>query len=370
MEKNKKIFMIAGEASGDILGARIIKHLPNSIKVMGLGGPEMKKEGQKQIADNKCLSVMGILEIIPNLFKILRLRKQTLNIIKKEQPNAIVTIDSPGFNNDIAKKLKKSGYTGKLIHVVAPQVWAWKEHRAEKIAQIFDHLLCLFDFEPKYFERYGLKCTVIGHPIIENGADKGKKKEFETKGKRIITLLPGSRISEVKRTLPIMIQSMNALNKKFNDLKFILPTVPATYEFIKKNTPKEIKIIKADAKTRYNLFAASNAAIATSGTVSLELGLAKVPHSICYKFAPLTYAILKRVAKTKYANIFNILADKELIPELIQEKCNAEIITQLTTEMLKNPEPWIKKIETGIIKLKAGTNSPSKKAAQTIVKEI
>ncbi|MBN1784038.1 MAG: lipid-A-disaccharide synthase, partial [Alphaproteobacteria bacterium] len=345
----KKVFIIAGEASGDMWGAPIVKGLlKKNVTLKGLGGTEMKVAGLKSNQSITPLSIMGLFEVLKNLPSVLRVYKKTMVQIKNFKPDVLFTIDSPGFNFRIAKAVKKWNPDVKCIHFVAPQVWAWKPERAAKVAKLFDHLLCLFPFEPKYFTPHGLKTTLVGHPVIESGVENGDAKRFKEKfkikkGSFVLPLIPGSRKSEIERTLPVLLKAAKILSYAFPQTRFFIPTVEATHTFVRdfvKNTDMNlnIKLIKGSAINRFDLFAASNVALAASGSVSLELGLANVPHCVCYKFNPLTYWIGKRLVQTKFANLFNIASNRERIPEFIQEKCTPEKLAHFAFSILSNKE--------------------------------
>ncbi|OQX94599.1 MAG: lipid-A-disaccharide synthase [Rickettsiaceae bacterium 4572_127] len=266
----KKVFIIAGEASGDLWGAPIVKALiKKDIKIKGLGGDEMKSAGLKSIASIKPLSIMGIFEVIKNLASVYKIYKKTMVEIEKFKPDVVLTIDSPGFNFRIAKAVKKLNPKIKKIHFVAPQVWAWKEDRAKKIAKIFDHLLCLFPFEKKYFTPYGLKTSFVGHPVIESGVEKGNaekfRKKYNLKNETVVSIIPGSRISEIERMLPVLLKTAKTLSLAFPQIRFFIPVVSATRQFIKNALQQfdlPIKTIDGNAENRYDLFSASKLAIA------------------------------------------------------------------------------------------------------------
>lgn len=375
------MFIIAGEASGDMWGAPIVKELlKKKITLKGLGGTEMKAAGLKSNQSITPLSIMGLFEVLKNLPAVLKVYNKTMAQIKKFKPDVLFTIDSPGFNFRIAKAVKKWNPNVKCIHFVAPQVWAWKPERAAKVATLFDHLLCLFPFEPKYFTPHGLKTTVVGHPVIESGVEKGDAKKFKEKynikkDSFVIPLIPGSRKSEIERILPVLLEAAQTLAYAFPKARFFIPTVEATQSFVRdfvKNSHFDlnIKLIKGTAENRYDLFAASDVALAASGSVSLELGIAKVPHCVCYKFNPLTYWIGKHLVKTKFANLFNIASNRERIPEFIQDKCTPEKIAHFAFSILSSTENRDRaklRLENGVKNLLETTESPTEKIVKTIL---
>ncbi len=377
----KKIFVIAGEASGDILAASVIRQLKNKgCIIKGLGGAEMEKVGVKSIASIAPISVMGIMEVIPNLFKIKKLFKKVMKSINRFKPDCVLTVDSTGFNFMIAKELRKQNYKGKVIHFVSPQIWAWKEKRKYKVAKLYDELLCLFSFEKPYYKGLKLKVQVVGHPIVEQGADMGNAFKFKRRNKIkdnsfIFGILPGSRMSEVSKLLPVFLETAKNIYQKHKDALFVIPVLPNTKKFIKEEVKKyklPIKIVEVNKHDRYDMFAALNGAISASGTVSLELGLARVPHCISYKINALTYFMVRLLIKVKYANIFNLLANRFLVKEYIQNDCNVKDLTEFGESLFDKRQTAKMKenLKYGVQLLRANHLSPSRKAAREILKEI
>ena len=380
MRKNKKIFIIAGEASGDILGAGVMRALiskSKDISFAGIGGEEMQKvKGFKSLFDISDISVMGIVEILKRVFLIKKRIKQTVNEILEIKPDIVLTIDSPGFCMRVVKKIKSKLPNTKFVHYVAPQVWAWKEKRALKISKMFDYLLCFFPFEPKYFERYGLKCFVVGHPAIENV--KGDKNRFFSnfgisKDDVLITLLPGTREQMAEKLLPIYSDVVDNLYNKIENLKIIIPTTENMKYFIfdKTRNWKREPIIITGIENRYDAFFASDCVLAISGTSVLELAIANVPVVVAYKISPITYAIAKKLVKIKYVTLPNIIMGREIIPEFIQERCSHFNLTHAILKSLtddKYREKYFKNLD--LFNQKIGNEfkfSPSLKAAEAIL---
>ena len=376
-----KIYLIAGEPSGDILASRLIKAIrakSPEAEFFGVGGETMRAEGFNSLFDIKDLSVMGIMEVIPRLSAILRRRKEVLHDIEKIQPDVIVTVDSWGFINSILKKLRKKKCKIPKIHYVAPQVWAWKKSRAQKAAQIIDYLMTLFPYEPPYFEKYGLNCTFVGHPVVENTADLPTdisllRQQMEIpENARVLCVLPGSRHSEVSKLAPVFIESIKRIEKEIPNLFLFIPSVETMKDEINEhfqNIGIPYRLIVGQ-KARYEAFCVSEFAIAASGTVSLELAACRTPHLIAYTFNPLTNRIVKFVIKTKYANLINILADRFIIPEFVLRNCRADLIVPEALSFLQNRE----KCETQILqaaeqlaKLKPADKLPSEKAAEVVL---
>ena len=382
MEYLSDIFIIAGEASGDLLGADLLKNLktinPN-ITVNGIGGEEMEKlPFFKSIFNINDISVMGFTEVIKNLFTIKKRIKTTINEIIKNKPKIVITIDSPSFNIRIIKKVKKFLPKTKFIHYVAPQVWAWKENRAKKIAKIFDILLCLFPFEPKYFEKYGLKCFTVGHPGITNVT--GNKERFLknynlNQTEKIISFLPGTRKQMINKLIPIYKDIVTYIKNDNPKTKILIPTTYYLKNYINKLTKNwEIKpIIITDKQNRYDAYSASNITIAISGTSILELALLKIPTIVVYKVSYLTYLIAKLFVKLKWVSLPNIIMNKQIITELIQNNCTPKnIINEIKNFNNENKIIKYKQDCNNLIKLLQNQNNenPSLKAAKIISKYL
>ena len=297
--------------------------------------------------------------------------------IREQKPDVIVTVDSWGFVHQILARLKKQGNRIPKIHYVAPQVWAWNKGRAKTVAHLVDQLMTLLPFEPPYFEKYGLKCTFVGHPVIENTANLTKDAAtFKTKYDipeqcTLLSVLPGSRQSEIKRLIPVFKQVLGQLKKTFPDLFIVIPSVAAIAgkvetAFAGFETP--YRVITGQYE-RYAAFQSSAFALAASGTVSLELIACGTPHVIAYKFGYVSNKIAKRFAGTKYANLINILAEKYVIPEFILENCREPLITAKILDLMLHHDKAKEQIEEArqyLIKLKPDNVLPSEKAAETV----
>ena len=369
-----KVYLIAGEPSGDLLGARVMHALKNKepdVQIFGVGGESMRAEGLNSLFDIKDLAVMGLFEVLPNLPKILRHFKEIQQDIDQKKPDIIMTIDSYSFSAHVHKMLKKHGCTVPHVHLVAPQVWAWKKGRAKTIGRFIDHLFCLLPNEPAYFEPYGMPTTFVGHPVIEGGADKGDATVFRDEhqipiDKHILCLLPGSRSSEIKYLLDDFVQAADNLVATNPDLFVVIPTVETVREKLEKRLAnwKTPHLIVTGEQERYNAFAAASGAIAASGTVSLELALAGVPHLIAYRMNRITAALARRLLKIKYVNLINIIMDAPIIPELLQENCTVPKITVTMRNLLNGAT---QDTSGALSKLGQGT-SPSEKVADSLIK--
>ena len=378
-KRRLRVYLVTGEPSGDLLGARLMRamKIDSDVQFLGVGGETMQAEGLDTLFDISDLAVMGIFEVLPHLPKILGRIRQTLDDIEKQKPDIVVTVDSWSFSKQIHLGLIKRGVKIPHIHYVAPQVWAWKAKRADQIKKWVDHLLMLLPFEEKFFAQKGIPFTYVGHPVTEGGADKGSASRFITMHNLsekdfIFTILPGSRKNEIKYLLPIFEQVVMNMAKKHKNLRVVLPTVETVREKIENivsNWSVPVMIVTGEL-ARYDAFAASDLALAASGTVSLELAMAGVPHVIAYKMNWLTgklaAPILKR--KIRFVNLINILADKEIIPECLQDDCNLEkIMLQLEKVMVDNGEKQKKEAQEIMNILGAGNVlTPSQKAAKVI----
>ena len=376
-----KIYLIVGEPSGDILASRLMKAIRKKhpeVEFFGIGGETMQAEGFNSLFNIKDLSVMGVMEVIPKLPTILRRRKEVLADIEKVQPDVIVTVDSWGFINSILKKLKKKGCKIPKVHYVAPQVWAWKKGRAKKAAQIMEHLMTLLPYEPPYFEKYGLDCTFVGHPVIENTADLPtdisllRSQMSIPENARVLCILPGSRHSEVSKLAPIFIESIKRIEKEIPNLFLLIPSVETMKDEINEHFSTigiPYKLIIGQ-QARYEAFCMSEFALAASGTVSLELAACGTPHVIAYTFNPLTNKIAELLAITKYANLINILADRFIIPEFVLRNCKADLIAPEMFSFLQNKEKGkaqIMQANEQLLKLKPIDMLPSEKAAEVVL---
>jgi len=375
-------YLIAGEASGDLLGARLMRamsaKLDGNVQFRGIGGPLMQAEGLELLFPHTELMHFGIFEVLLHIPRILKRISQTVNDVIEAQPTALITIDAPDFCFRVAKRVRKKAKDSiRLIHYVAPSVWAWRPGRAKKIAAFLDHLLAVLPFEPPYFTREGLRCTFVGHSVVEGGADKGDGEAFRSKrGIKpeavLLTVLPGSRTSEISRLLPVFFKTIQILRPKHPDLQLVVPTVP----HLKDQVADEVAtwgvpahIVEND-KDKYDAFAASTAALACSGTVALELALARLPSVIAYKINALTYFLFRRFIRVDYVNLVNIMHNKPVVPEFLQHECVPEKLAEAIDVFLTGKaarREQISKLEMTARWLGQGRFVPSERAAETIL---
>jgi len=380
-----RIYLIAGEPSGDMLGARLMRALKQQmpeIKIYGVGGENMEKEGMHSLFDISDLAIMGLAEVIPSIPKVLRRIKETVQDIERKKPDAVITIDSWSFCARVHKALRKRGVKTRQIHYVAPQVWAWKKGRAKTMYKYIGRLLTLFPNEPKYFTPYHLPTDFVGHPVVESSMIDAKAADFLTKyhigaEQKVVLLLPGSRHNEVARLLPVFIDTAEILSRKHPELKFVIPTVKTVAGRVKsmlKNLGvQDITVIETQ-EDRYAAYRAAVMAIAASGTVALELAVINVPHLVCYKVPALTAFLARRIADIKYVNLTNILLDKPIIPELLQDDCNQEKLATVAEELLDDKSALYLKEKQGFVELREalgmGVLKPSEKAAEIILAAV
>lgn len=330
--KKYTVFLSAGEPSGDFLGSQLMKalkdQLGNSVAFAGLGGPLMAAEGLSSLFSIEDLSIMGLAEIIPHIRRIQSRIQETVRAIEKIHPDIVITIDSPGFNFRVGKALKKRAKSIPLVHYVAPSVWAWRPGRARTVAQFLDHLLVLFPFEPPYFLKKGLATTFVGHPVVELALNQLSDPMFRKRHKikesaPILTLLPGSRRGELARLLPVFQETVMQLQQKFPNIHIVIPTLPHLVDQIQKQFTLPATLVTTPLE-KFAAYKESQAALAASGTVSLELAAAGVPTVIAYKVNFITYCLLRRLVKVKYACLVNLLMNEEVMPERLQGDCTPE----------------------------------------------
>ena len=331
--KDFTVFIIAGEVSGDVLGAKIMEQMPDA-RFVGIGGENMMQAGLKPLFPMGDLAVMGIVEVLAHAKTLTKRIKQTVEAIINEKPDIVVSVDAPGFAKSVIKQIRKNPDGQQLIknglkfhHVVAPQVWAWRSGRAKKYARTFDKLYAFFDFEIPYFTKYGLDTVAVGHPIADGiigKYDAVKNKNID----KIITLVPGSRMSEVKRLMPLMGDMANMLVRNgFSDYKFVIPTVETTREYVQDNVKNWlVRPELVSSAERYKQYSQTYIALVASGTVSAELAMMHVPTIVVYKMNPITTWIGKQIIRVKWVSLVNILLNRSVYPEFLGGRAKTEYI--------------------------------------------
>ncbi len=354
-KQNPTIALVAGEISGDILGAGLINalrlHYPNA-EFIGVAGEKMQQAGCETLFDMQELSVMGLTEVVKHLPRLLKRRKQVINTILELKPDIFIGIDSPDFNLYVENKLKQQGI--KTVHYVSPSVWAWRQGRVHKIAKATNLVLALLPFEKAFYDRFNVPCKFIGHtmadaiPLKPNRSEACEKLGLDEKG-RYIAILAGSRCSEIEFLAEPFLKTAQLLKEKYPDLQFLVPLVnkktQQLFEQIKAKVTPELDLILLKGNARQAMICAE-ATLLASGTAALEAMLCKSPMVVGYKLKPLTHTIAKRLIKTKYYTLPNLLADAPLVPELIQDECNPEnLVWYLNKYLSQNSESLIKKNE-------------------------
>ncbi len=339
----KKIFIITGEASGDKLASTVISKLKKKnqeIEYLSVGGSNLADLGVNSIFDLKDITYMGFTSVLFNILKIKKKINYTVKEIIKFNPDILFSVDSPDFTLRVAERVKKLKSDIKVIHYVAPQVWIWRDGRVKKFRKFIDHILLLFNFEKKYFDKENIKNTFVGHPLLEQNNFKIDISNI-SKGKKIISIFPGSRSSEINVLVPILIDFVKLMNKKFDEYLFVFHANDENKNIIinklKNNNLNNTEVI-SDKKIKSEILLNSIFAVSKSGTVSLEICNAKVPSIIIYKINFINFLIMKSLVKVNFANIINIINNKEVIPELLQNECNANEIYKSVVYFLKNPD--------------------------------
>lgn len=378
------VWLIAGEPSGDLLGARLMAALREQtggrIRLAGIGGEQMTAEGLNSRFPISDIAVMGMAEVLPRIRLIRRRIEETATQILCDRPDVVVSIDSPGFCYRVWKKLAGRGIP--LIHYVAPTVWIWKPERARKFARLLDHLMVILPFEPPYFEKEGLACTFVGHPVVEEPEARGDGGAFRrahgiSRETRVICVLPGSRRSEVVRLLPAFRDAAERVSRQSPGTVYCFPTLPYLGEALRSGTARwpSRAIIVTSAAERRDAMAASDAAMAASGTVSLELARTGVPHVVAYRVNGITAALFRIMQKgrLRYANLVNILLDREAIPEFLQQKCRGERIAAAVTALLETGAAASAQKEAAsqaLAMLRVGSRAPSSAAAAIVLAHV
>ena len=379
-----KIYIIAGENSGDFIGGLLINALKlesrerfGEVKFHGVGGREMSKAGLDSIFPLDQISLMGFCEVLPHIVRLKRLIDKTVEDILVKSPQVVITIDSPGFTFRVAEKVREMAAHIKLVHIVAPSVWAYKPGRAKKYARMYDHLLTLLPFEPEYFTAKGLSSTCIGHPVLEQAfykSSSGLREEMDINDEtKAIAVTPGSRKGEITRHMPIIRKVFDELSTTHKiKVIFVQPD-----ESRIRTISKFLNGVQFDysfSTDRLRVFAASDCALAKSGTNTLEIAASCTPMIVGYKLNSLSFLLLKMLIKVRYASLINIIPDREIIPEYIQSEFCSENIVPALSDLLNDDKKSNNQVTEAqkILKL-IGFNSnkkPSMLAAKTIINMV
>ncbi len=338
------IYLVAGEESGDALGARLMAALRNrrpEVAFAGVGGARMAEQGLVSLFPMRELALMGFLEVAPRIPRLRRRLAEAVTDIAAKRPRVVVTIDNPGFALRLLRRVARMGI--RRVHYVAPQVWAWRESRVRRYPGLWDQLLCLLPFEPAFFAKHHLPARFVGHPVLESGADEGDAERFRDRHaiparEPVVTVMPGSRRTETGRLLPVLGAALRLVAKR----RAVVPVVPAAgpvAELVQAGTADWAvrPILVTEAQEKYDAFAASAAAVTKSGTSTLELAMAGVPMLVTYRVHPLSAALARRMIKVPYASLLNLLSEREIVPELLQEACTPEQVAEALWRLLDGP---------------------------------
>lgn len=380
--KDLLVYVVAGEPSGDNLAARMMSALSartdGRVRFAGVGGPAMARYGLKSLFPIGDLSLMGIAEILPHLPKLVRRLRETTADISRLRPDLVVTVDSPGFTLRLARRIRGLGIP--VVHYVAPQLWAWRPGRGRKLSSLIDHVMALLPFEPEFFAKYQVPCTYVGHPILESGADQGDAEAFRRAhgidpGATLISVLPGSRRTEVQRLLPVFGEVLERI--KADD-----PTTTAvvsTVDTVRDSVIAAVKdwscptILVTDPIAKYDAFAASRLALTKSGTVTLEIAMAGLPMVVCYRVSALTAFLARRLIRIESVALVNLLAGRKVVPELLQEGCTPDRIVEEVLRLMRDDgsrAEQLRGIQFALDRLGTRSPLPSERAADFVLGAI
>ena len=345
------LFILTGEPSGDKLASKVISELKNSkpnIEYLSVGGEYLKALGIESLYDLKEVTYLGFTKVLLNVLKIKNIINETVDQIIEFNPDILFSVDSPDFTLRVAKKVKKLKPKIKTIHFVAPKVYVWREHRVKQLKSFLDHILLLFPFEKKYFDKENINSTFTGHPLLdEQENSKIDISQIIKKDKKIFSIYPGSRLSEINVLTPVLFEFIRLMNEKYTNMFFIFHSTFEHSQLIKnlltKENFKNCEVV-SDEKIKSQVLKQSIFAVAKSGTISLEICNAKIPSIIIYKMNSINFFIVKLLVKVKFANIINIAANEEIIPELLQSKCNSKNIFNTVDGLLINQHALEKQI--------------------------
>lgn len=370
-----KLFLIAGEPSGDGLGAALmagLKALVPDVCFEGVAGPAMQAEGMESLFPMKELSVMGLAEVLPRYRQLKRRIAEAAAAVLAADPAALVTIDSPDFCLRVARLVKAARPDLPVIHYVAPSVWAWRPGRAAKMAEVVDHVLALLPFEPPYMTAAGMTCDFVGHPVVAERLATAREADVLRGTSPLILALPGSRKGEVTRLSPVIGQTLTLLKIRFPGMRVVLPTVPSVAPVVRdlvRDWPVRPEVIE-NADRKRAAFAAADVAIAASGTVSLELAANDCPMVIAYDMHPVTMWLLRRMARVDTVTLVNLVSETRTIPEFIGRDCRAARIAPALARLLTDPEAMAAQREAMAVtmdRLGRGGEAPGLRAARSVL---
>ncbi|MCY1125395.1 lipid-A-disaccharide synthase [Frigidibacter sp. RF13] len=379
-----KLFLTAGEASGDALGAALmagLKALCPDVRFEGVGGPLMAAEGLDSLFPMEDLAVMGLLEVLPKYRFLKRRIAEAAAAVTAARPDALITIDSPDFSLRVAKLVREANPSQKTIHYVAPTVWAWRPGRAAKMAPLIDHVLALFPFEPPYMEAAGMTCDFVGHPVVsmpratEAEASAFRESHSIDEDQPLLLCLPGSRRGEVTRLMPRFELALDRLQADHPGLRIAIPTVRGVAGVVGDRAARwqNPPLILTDAADKRAAFGAANLALAASGTVSLELAANRVPMVIAHDFNRLTWWMMKRAALIDTVTLVNIVSETRAVPEFLGPACRPGPIVDALARLLADPAArtaQLAAMEATMDRLGRGAEAPGLRAARSVLARL
>ncbi len=377
-ERPPTVWLLAGEASGDVLGARLmlsLRQLRPGLAFAGIGGPRMEAAGLHSLFPMRDLAVMGLAEILPRLHALRWRLAQAAADIGQRRPDIVVTIDSPGFALRLLQRIGPLGL--KRVHYVGPQVWAWREGRVRAYPGLWDRLLCLLPFEAEFFARHGLPATFVGHPVLQSGAGEGNAARFRARhgippGNTVVVLMPGSRRTEVPRLMPVFGRTVGLLARSIPALTLVIPSSHAVADTVARHAagwPRP-PLIVTELDDKHDAYAAAGAALTKSGTSTLELALARVPMAVTYRVNPLTAAVARRLIRVPHVAMVNLLAGRAVVPELLQGDCTPAKLADTVHTLLTDPAAAQAQRDAfaGVMQaLRAPEGKPSDAAARAVL---
>lgn len=372
VKDNCRIFISAGEPSGDYHSSNLVKEILRKrpdIEIHGIGGALMSKAGVNLVFDCQKLSVMGITDVIARGWDIKDAFSTALSSMSELNPDLVILVDYPGFNLRLAKKAKELSIP--VFYYISPKIWAWGSGRIEKIRRFVDHMGLIFPFEESFYRTHGIKATFVGNPLIDSIPAPAKNKDSLLKDKIIIGLLPGSRIGEISRHLPVMLKAASMMFRKKPELRFVLSIKDENYAYSELKAYGVENIVDVEIGDVRAIFEKSDIIVAASGTVTLEAAVAGVPTVIIYKMSDLSFTIAKKLVRVDYAGLANLIAGREISPELLQDEASPEKIADCVTDLLESPEK-MERMRAGfrVVRKKLGKPGAASRAADIVLSMI
>ena len=369
-----KVFLIAGEPSGDRLGAALMAGLSalGPVEFHGIGGPMMQAQGLTSQFPMSELSIMGLVEVLPKYFALKRRIAEAAQAALDLHPDAVITIDSPDFCLRVAALIKAARPAQRVIHYVAPSVWAWRPHRAARMARVVDHVLALLPFEPPYMTAAGMTCDFVGHPVVAEPLATPQERAAMDGTRPLILALPGSRRGEVTRLAPVIGATLARIVKVFPTLRVVLPTVPSVEGLVRdlvRDWPVPPQIVTEPALKRA-AFASADVAIAASGTVSLELAANRVPMVIAYNMNPVTYFLTQRAFLIDTVTLVNLVSETRVVPEFTGPRCTPDLIAPAVLALLKGAGSQDHAMAVTLERLGLGGAPPGLRAARSVLAHL